>query len=92
MSCNDSRPCLLQSRHERPPEGTDMTGLEWILWIILVAFYICCVFTVCLLTFQKGHTLLGIVGIFIPLLWLVGAILPARQGSTYEARQRAMFA
>jgi len=69
-----------------------MTGLEWVLWIILVAFYICCIFTVCLLTFQKGHTLLGIVGIFIPLLWLVGAILPARQGSTYEARQHAMLA
>jgi hypothetical protein len=68
------------------------TGLEWILRIILVAFYICCIFTVCLLTFQKGHTLLGIVGIFIPLLWLVGAILPARQGSTYEARQRAVLA
>jgi hypothetical protein len=86
-------PALFASTEARTSaEGTDMTGLEWILWIILVAFYICCIFTVCLLTFQKGHTLLGIVGIFIPLLWLVGAILPARQGSTYEARQRAVLA
>lgn len=69
-----------------------MSGLEWILWSILAAFYVCCVFTVCLITFQKGHTLLGIVGIFIPLLWLVGAILPAKPGSSYEAREQARFA
>ena len=49
-----------------------MTGLEWILWIILAIFYIFCVFTVCLITFRKGHTVLGIFGIFLPLLWLIG--------------------
>ena len=59
---------------------------------VLAAFYVCCLFTVCLITFQKGHTLLGIVGIFIPLLWLFGAILPAKPGSTYEAREQARFA
>jgi hypothetical protein len=69
-----------------------MTGLEWILWSILAAFYVCCLFTVCLITFQKGHTLLGIVGIFIPLLWLFGALLPAKPGSSYEARERSRFA
>jgi len=69
-----------------------MTGLEWILWIILGAFYICCLFTVCMLTFRKGHVLLGIVGIFIPLLWLVGAILPPRPGSTYDDMERARLA
>ena len=42
-----------------------MTGLEWMLWGILAAFYVCCLFTVCLITFQKGHTLLGIVGIVV---------------------------
>ena len=69
-----------------------MTGLEWILWIVLATFYVCCLFTVCLITFQKGHTLIGIVGIFLPLVWLVGAILPARPGSNDEARERARFA
>lgn len=69
-----------------------MTGLEWILWSVLAAFYICCLFTVCMVTFQKGHTLLGIVGIFVPLLWLVGAMLPSKPGSTYEMRERARYA
>jgi hypothetical protein len=31
---------------------------------------------------------LGIVGIFVPFLWLIGAILPAKEGSPY-ARQEA---
>ena len=69
-----------------------MSGIEWMLWGILAAFYVCCVFTVCMMTFQKGHTLLGIVGIFIPFLWLVGAMLPARPGSAYTAKEQATFA
>ena len=43
-------------------------------------------FTVRSLTFQKGYTLPGIVGIFVPLLWPVGAILPADEGSRYPVR------
>jgi hypothetical protein len=31
---------------------------------------------------------LGIIGIFIPLLWLVGAFLPAKQGSKYALNQQ----
>jgi hypothetical protein len=34
---------------------------------------------------------MGIVGIFFPLLWLIGAILPARQGSRYEVEESMRF-
>ena len=34
---------------------------------------------------------LGIVGIFVPFLWLIGAILPARHGSRYEVQQAAQY-
>ena len=64
-----------------------MTPLEWILSFSLLMIYITCLFTVCGLTFQKGHTVLGIVGIFFPLLWLVGAILPAKEGSRFAVRE-----
>jgi hypothetical protein len=64
-----------------------MSGVDWILSVILVTFYIVCLFTVCWLTFSKGHIVLGIVGIFFPFLWLIGAILPARRGSRYEVQQ-----
>jgi hypothetical protein len=62
-----------------------MTGLEWMLMSTLGVIYIVCLFTVCSLTFRKGHTALGIIGIFLPFLWLIGAVLPPRPGSSYEA-------
>ena len=69
-----------------------MTALEWILWVTLSSIYIVCLFTVCLLTFRKGYLVLGIIGIFLPFLWLVGAVLPAKPGSTYDVQQRARLA
>ena len=68
-----------------------MSWLEWTLGIILFTFYIMCIFTVCSMTFQKGRTLLGIVGIFIPFLWLIGAILPAKPGSRWELSQQMAY-
>ena len=68
-----------------------MTGLEWILASSLFFLYFFLLFTVCFMTLQKGYVLLGIVGIFIPFLWLIGAILPAKQGSRYEVQQAMRF-
>ena len=65
-----------------------MSGIEWILGVVLVTIYIACLFTVCALTFQKGRTWLGIIGIFFPVLWLVGAILPAKPGSPFDIEQQ----
>ena len=66
-----------------------MTWLEWALGFMLLSLYITCLFTVCSMTFQKGRTVLGIVGIFAPWLWLIGAFLPAKKGSRYELAQQA---
>ena len=68
-----------------------MSFLEWFLSFTLFALYIVCLFTVCLMTFKKGHTLLGIIGIFFPFLWLIGAILPAKRGSRYEVEQAMRY-
>ncbi|HYL44194.1 MAG TPA: hypothetical protein VEU97_12475 [Ktedonobacteraceae bacterium] len=64
-----------------------MSVLDWFLWSTLFVFYIMCLVTVCVLTFKKGHIVLGILGIFIPFLWLIGAILPAKPGSRYEIEE-----
>lgn len=66
-----------------------MTLMEWILWITLVSIYFVCLFTVCSLTFRKGHTVLGIIGIFLPFLWLIGATLPPKEGSPYTLQEGA---
>ena len=55
-----------------------MTGLEWFLTTTLIVMYIFLVFTVGYITFQKGHFVLGLLGIFLPFLWLIGAVLPDR--------------
>jgi hypothetical protein len=64
-----------------------MTALEWTLWIALFSIYVVCLFTVCLLTFRKGYVALGIIGIIFPILWLIGAVLPAKHGSRYATMQ-----
>ena len=53
-----------------------MTFLEWVLSSLLFAIYLVCIFTVAGVTFRNGHWILGILGIFFPVFWLIGAILP----------------
>ena len=64
---------------------------EWMIGFMLLSFYITCLFTVCSMTFSKGYTVLGIVGIFLPWLWLIGAFLPAKKGSRYELAQQIAY-
>jgi hypothetical protein len=66
-----------------------MTLLESVLSFALFAMYIVCLFTVCAMTFAKGRTVLGIVGIFLPFLWLIGAVLPAKPGSRFAIQAAA---
>ncbi len=68
-----------------------MSALDWILVSTFFVLYVCLIFTVCLMTFQKGYILLGVLGIFFPILWLIGAILPAKRGSRYEVQQAMRF-
>ena len=53
-----------------------MSILELILICFLIAIYITCLFTVVAVTFRNGHWLMGILGFFFPIFWLIGAVLP----------------
>ena len=66
-----------------------MEFLGWIFSTMFWLFYVAAIFTVCWLTFKKGHILLGIIGIFFPILWLIGAVLPAKRGSRYQTQETA---
>jgi hypothetical protein len=68
-------------------EETLMEFLGWFFSTMFWLFYIVALFTVAWLTFKKGHIVLFIVGILVPFLWLIGAILPAKRGSRYEVEQ-----
>lgn len=46
-------------------------------WIIGSAtIYIVLLITLGVLTLRKGHWVMFIIGIFLPLFWLIGAIIP----------------
>jgi len=53
-----------------------MSGIGWTITGIIYLVLIC---TLCILSFRKGHWVLGLVGFIFPILWLAGAILPARR-------------
>jgi ABC-type multidrug transport system permease subunit len=35
--------------------------------------------TLGIITLRKGHWVMFIIGIFIPLFWIIGALMPARE-------------
>jgi len=62
-----------------------MSGLDWFFSLTLGILYLTLLFTVAIVTFRKGHWVFGLIGIFIPIFWLIGAVLPAKRGSSYRA-------
>lgn len=54
-----------------------MSGTFWA--VSMAILYLVLIFTLALLSFRKGHWVLGLIGFIFPVLWLVGAILPARR-------------
>jgi hypothetical protein len=55
---------------------------------VLVPFQVAGV-ALALVCFLKGRLFMGIVGLFVPLVALVGALRPARKGSRWERRRSA---
>jgi hypothetical protein len=45
------------------------------LWILLGVLYLTVLITLGVATLRKGHTVLFIVGIFLPILWIFGAVM-----------------
>ena len=49
--------------------------MSTLLWIAIVVVYLSLFVALGLATLRKGHTALFILGIFFPLLWIVGAVM-----------------
>ena len=54
-----------------------MSGIGW--GITGGIIYLVLIFTLAVLSFRKGHWVLGLFGFVFPVLWLIGAIMPARR-------------
>jgi hypothetical protein len=44
--------------------------------VLLGAIYIVLLITLGIISIRKGHWVMFIIGIFIPLFWIIGALLP----------------
>jgi hypothetical protein len=55
-----------------------MSGTGW-LFTGLGILYLVLLFTLAVLTFRKGHWILGLIGFIFPILWIIGAIMPDRR-------------
>ena len=51
----------------------------WFWGIGLGVIYLVLLFTLAVMTFRKGHWVLGLIGSILPFLWLIGAILPDKR-------------
>ena len=40
--------------------------------------YLVLLFVFAVLSFRKGHWVLGLIGFIFPILWIIGALLPSR--------------
>ena len=52
--------------------GTVIGGLLGILYVVLLI-------TLGIISIRKGHWVMFILGLFLPLFWLIGALLPPRR-------------
>jgi hypothetical protein len=58
--------------------------MEAMVWMGGILLYIVLLFTVCMVCFRKGHTILAVLGIFLPILWFVGAAMSPTESSNYQ--------
>jgi hypothetical protein len=62
-----------------------MSASDVFLSIGLGVIYLVLLLTVAVMSFRKGHWVLGLIGFFIPIVWFIGAILPAKRGAAHRA-------
>ena len=57
------------------PLAVSTTGV-----VLLGAIYFVLLVTLGIISIRKGHWVMFIIGIFIPLFWIIGALMPPKQG------------
>ena len=55
------------------------TSVWWYGGGIALFFYFVLMITLGLISLRKGHWVMFIVGIFLPIFWFIGALLPAKR-------------
>jgi hypothetical protein len=51
---------------------------KWAMGWLIGAIYVVLLITLGVISIRKGHWIMFILGLFVPLFWLIGALLPSR--------------
>ena len=51
---------------------------KWDMGWLIGAIYVVLLITLGVISIRKGHWIMFILGLFVPLFWLIGALLPSR--------------
>ena len=54
--------------------------MEW-LWVVLGILYFVFLITLGIMSLRKGHWVMFILGIFFPLFWVIGAVIPPTESA-----------
>ena len=49
--------------------------------VLLGAIYLALLVTIGIMCLRKGHWVMFIIGIFLPLFWIIGAVMPPTQAA-----------
>ncbi len=49
-------------------------------YVLFGALYLVLLITLGIMSIRKGHWIMFLIGIFIPLFWIIGALLPPTRG------------
>jgi hypothetical protein len=60
--------------------------MEWLPLGMLLVLYAICFATIGVRTFANGHPWLGVCGAVVPILWVLGVVLPARPRAAVRRR------
>jgi hypothetical protein len=59
------------------PVASDVTsGGFLVIWAVI---YLVLIFTLGIMSIRKGHWVMFLIGIFLPVFWLIGALLPPKR-------------
>jgi hypothetical protein len=54
--------------------------MEW-LWVVLGVLWLVLLVTLGIISLRKGHWVMFIIGFFIPLFWIIGALIPPTESA-----------
>jgi hypothetical protein len=56
------------------------------LWILFAVIYLSLFVALGLATLRRGHWIMSILGIFIPIFWIIGALIPPTERAVMAER------